>query len=517
MGESTGSTGNNSAPKPDSTESASKRQQGNHNRGGRGGRGGYKAPTVPRQPKFEGKCDDLKGQIYDCSDSRQADVYVKTTKEMAEHVGRTFKYGMDARLSIESLKLHALAIPSDPSTTATATEKRIWEKEVDEYVKRRVHLDENMKTVYSLAWGQCTDILRAKLEALTIYNQLSADGDGIGLLKAIKTIAYNFESQKYLVHALHEAKRRFYNTIQRGVTVQVYFEQFNNNVEVVEHCGGSLGNDTGIGKMVMDDYGWTAGSLDASQTATLRTEVKDRYLATAFLLGAERSKYGKLVENLENDFLQGHDNYPKTLDHTYKLLANWKHDPRNLVRVIGPGNDGVSFNTDGTESEVSLANQGQRGNGGRDKSQVTCHKCGKKGHYANEGKCKAVEETKQEPAQESAATMLMHGVDDGEFDDAETSGFLFNTNQVCDYRSVALKIGKDGKLPRSWILLDNQSTVDVFNNDELLTNIRQGETSMTIHCNAGTTKTNLIGDLPGYGTVWYHPSGIANILKWFPV
>eukprot|EP00978_Attheya_sp_CCMP212_P031138 scaffold116611_cov32-Attheya_sp.AAC.1 len=36
---------------------------------------------------------------------------------------------------------------------------------------------------------------------------------------------------------------------------------------------------------------------------------------------------------------------------------------------------------------------------------------------------------------------------------------------------------------------------------------------MDIHCNAGVTITNLVGDLAGYGTVWYHPNGIANILS----
>ena len=36
---------------------------------------------------------------------------------------------------------------------------------------------------------------------------------------------------------------------------------------------------------------------------------------------------------------------------------------------------------------------------------------------------------------------------------------------------------------------------------------------MDIHCNAGVTSTNLVGDLAGYGTVWYHPQGIANILS----
>ena len=36
---------------------------------------------------------------------------------------------------------------------------------------------------------------------------------------------------------------------------------------------------------------------------------------------------------------------------------------------------------------------------------------------------------------------------------------------------------------------------------------------MFIHCTAGVAKTNFIGDLPGYGTIWYHPDGIANILS----
>lgn len=37
---------------------------------------------------------------------------------------------------------------------------------------------------------------------------------------------------------------------------------------------------------------------------------------------------------------------------------------------------------------------------------------------------------------------------------------------------------------------------------------------MVIHCNAGVTRTRMVGDLPGYeGEVWYNPDGIANILS----
>jgi hypothetical protein len=55
--------------------------------------------------------------------------------------------------------------------------------------------------------------------------------------------------------------------------------------------------------------------------------------------------------------------------------------------------------------------------------------------------------------------------------------------------------------------------VDVFYNGALLKNIQKHDSYMDIHCNAGVASMNLLGDLPGYRTVWFHPNGIANILS----
>jgi len=68
-------------------------------------------------------------------------------------------------------------------------------------------------------------------------------------------------------------------------------------------------------------------------------------------------------------------------------------------------------------------------------------------------------------------------------------------------------------IPKTWILLDSQSTVDVFSNPKLLTNICVAKRSLTLYCNAGKAIINKKGDLKGYGTVWFYPDGIANILS----
>jgi hypothetical protein len=95
-------------------------------------------------------CDTLKGFVYDCSDSKQADIFAKTPKEIAGYVGQTFRYGDNIQQSIESLEVPALSLPDDPPLIASRAVTGIWEKEVDKYVKRELYLQEILKTLYSL-------------------------------------------------------------------------------------------------------------------------------------------------------------------------------------------------------------------------------------------------------------------------------------------------------------------------------------------------------------------------------
>ena len=113
------------------------------------------------------------------------------------------------------------------------------------------YLTENLKTVYSFVWGQCTDVMRQKIEAMKDFKTLSSTADGLGLLRSIRDLVYNFQSQKYLPQALHESTNWFYFCQQgKHMTTQAYLELFQNTVDIIEHSGGAIGNHLGMRALI---------------------------------------------------------------------------------------------------------------------------------------------------------------------------------------------------------------------------------------------------------------------------
>jgi hypothetical protein len=200
------------------------------------------------------------------------------------------------------------------------------------------------------------------------------------------------------------------------------------------------------------------------------------------------------------------NDYPKNLQAAYTLLQGWNQgkpqDRRQLLRV--------AFNTNGEEKEGdALVNDGQKYKG------PPCGRCNRANHPTE--KCHA---------RRHADGTMLHVEGDVEFKTAENevsgSGDLFGTIGADAHGLMFLNSDHANSppntsskpIPNTWILLDSQSTIDVFTNGHLLTNIHPIKTTMHIKCNAGSKSTNLRGYLSGYGWVWYFPSGtIANILS----
>ena len=146
--------------------------------------------------------------------------------------------------------------------------------------------------------------------------------DGPLLLVAIKDLMYNVQEQKYVPLSINLAKRQFVLLSQGRNTVGGYYEQFKNQTDILDHIGAGIGDEDAIIKQVLRSQGINIDDATEAQEEAAEVQGIEWYIALAFLMGSNRSRFGRLLEKLENDFTAGHDNFP--LD-TFRLI---QHAPR---------------------------------------------------------------------------------------------------------------------------------------------------------------------------------------------
>ena len=49
----------------------------------------------------------------------------------------------------------------------------------------------------------------------------------------------------------------------------------------------------------------------------IETTAREIYLACAFVINSDLRRYGRLIEELENDYTKGNDNYPHNMVKDY--------------------------------------------------------------------------------------------------------------------------------------------------------------------------------------------------------
>ena len=157
--------------------------------------------TAPRSPKYTGSEEELKGHVFDLG-YNQSYQYTTTVKEISQHVAKTYKNGSDVKKSIDNMAHLIIDMPLDPvyldPDDTSPVIKRLWSRSVDTYARRVETLEQNMKTLYSLVWGQCSMPLKDKIESDEVFNLVEADMDSIALLLIIRSINFAGNSEKKL-------------------------------------------------------------------------------------------------------------------------------------------------------------------------------------------------------------------------------------------------------------------------------------------------------------------------------
>ena len=454
------------------------------------------APPVSRKgfrscyvkPKPADGIPELSNCVFHCGARAMTD-YQDNLKRLAKYVGSTFKLGGDLRASILKGSIMGSARPTDPAASASTIEEEIWRIEITEYIKTKNKLAAQLKKVYALIWGQCSDYMRARVKTMPLYLTFSGDQDPLELLGSIKSLTYEYDVKENPIKALRKNESKLIRFYQgRDMSLTVYFERFKNLVLVMDQHKANIGNhDALIQKELADITGEPYNEntdYTMAQYKTAKATVKERYLAVMFLASSDKNRYEEILISLHNDFIQGNDRYPTSLTQAYTLLMESKTSKSNTNRSI---EEGASFAQGGTPP--------------------SCWGCGKPRTVLSE--CKEPECVKkwanrqQQRTEHSGTQHLMFTPQD------LTGGDAVLEQSYSFHQST----GMFNKVPPHLILLDSRSTHDTFYSEDLLQNIRPTDITLTMNTNAGELKFDLEGDLPGHGPVFFNPEGIANVLS----
>ena len=101
--------------------------------------------------------EGMEGHVFDNGNHVTVDAFANTIEQLCTYIGAKFKdYGSDIKYVVRNFRLHTIDKPEPLPRDADDVDKEMWKEDVKAVATQRRKLKENVKTLYSIIWGQCS-------------------------------------------------------------------------------------------------------------------------------------------------------------------------------------------------------------------------------------------------------------------------------------------------------------------------------------------------------------------------
>mmetsp|Transcript_36712 Transcript_36712/g.77037 ORF Transcript_36712/g.77037 Transcript_36712/m.77037 type:complete len:161 (-) Transcript_36712:659-1141(-) len=144
------------------------------------------------------------------------------------------------------------------------------------------------------------------------------------------------------------------NLQQHWMDITDYHKKFVDMKTLVDKMTGEdegTYNRGGIINIVCREKGLNCKSSNNDQEVEFMMSRQERMLAIHFIINSDWERYGDVIEQFNQAYLSGNNNYPKKLHDAYTLLKNWTKRPQ---KKHVPSKLGLSFNIKGDKDGNTL-------------------------------------------------------------------------------------------------------------------------------------------------------------------
>ncbi len=211
-------------------------------------------------------------------------------------------------------------------------------------------------------YDQCSQEVRDKLKSMDNWERTQKEQSLHELIQKIEWVCMGFDDHKQEVFNLVQAlKMLFLYTQGEKDTVEEFGRNFRSLWETVEAFGGSPGVHKGLVDGLLSNTTQVKDVRKPTDQAIAKAEDDSCKAVKAALLvsGANKRQYGKLKDELANNYLLESNQYPDTFNKAMRILGIYQVGKTSVPFRASPNNIGVAF--------IQQGGQGGRGQGGQGK------------------------------------------------------------------------------------------------------------------------------------------------------
>ena len=515
----------------------------------------YRQEDIERHEKREQARKDGLREVIDAYKIRAAALLKKATDD-----GDTEARAQHALLKME-IRQFELDLQEDKEIELTGAAGLKFKNDMRTYREMEKDLEETRGNVFNLILGQCTQPLVEQMKCDSQYQYVIESSDPLKLLTLIERTVFTTQETKYPGAIVYESILSVMGFQQNNLSVDQYHEKLTTRFEVAASLGVTFDF-----KLLQD---FEAQNLHSKSFEFIAADEKEIVVEAArqrFQAYVQLRNTGTAHQNLKtdlhNDYTKATDDparygiYPATPESTFNLLKNYSKSLPKTTAISEGGSFAQKGETKGKSNKPT-----NKGGDNADEIKYSkakwadkhCEACGVKGHphwakvchkfkdqddnrsvssrrstkstSSSKGGTKLAvshlasaltksmkQNTKMFKSVNKSLEKLAEESDISDSDDEDEEGSNFFTYTNTKTMRKAYTLHNSGQLDlRNVILLDSESTMDLFCNKDFVENIRESNSKIKILTIGGSMTTSQKVDIPGYRSVWYSPKAIANI------